>query len=74
LEIVATLSPSRSISTRGRRRIDDSIVSAHYIGLHDPPDGPDGVQISGDLTPQMARELAAILHTGPLPAALSPTG
>jgi preprotein translocase subunit SecD len=51
-----------------------AIVSVRYVSPHDPPDGLDAVQISGDLTPQTAPELAAILQSGPLPAARPRTG
>jgi SecD/SecF fusion protein len=55
--------------------IDDQIVSDPYIDHRQAPDGIDGAggaQISGGLTTQTARQLAAILSTGPLPATLSP--
>jgi preprotein translocase subunit SecD len=55
--------------------IDDRIVSVPFIHFREVPDGidgADGMQISGDLTPQTARRLATILDTGPLPATLVP--
>jgi SecD/SecF fusion protein len=55
--------------------VDDQIVSVPYINFHISPDGIDGAegtQIAGDLTPETARELAAILNSGPLPAPLQP--
>ena len=58
--------------------LDDRIVSLPYINHRENPNGIDGaagMQISGDLTPQTARYLAAILSAGPLPATLvSPGG
>ena len=53
--------------------IDDRIVSLPFIGFREAPDGIDGsagTQIAGGLTPETARLTAAILGTGPLPAAL----
>jgi SecD/SecF fusion protein len=55
--------------------VDDQIVSVPYINFHISPDGIDGAegtQIAGDLTPETARELAAILNSGPLPALVQP--
>ena len=55
--------------------IDDRIVSVPYINYRDNPDGIDGVsgaQISGDMTAQTARWIAAMLDSGPLPAELLP--
>jgi SecD/SecF fusion protein len=54
--------------------IDDRIVAAPYIDFRAAPDGLDGstgAMIEGGLTPDVARRTAAILSTGPLPAALS---
>jgi hypothetical protein len=45
-----------------------------YINFREAPDGIDGArgsQISGGLTQQTARQIAAIVSTGPLPATLS---
>ena len=58
--------------------IDDRIVSVPYVNFDMAPNGIDGadgaqiqgVQIQGGLTPETARQTAAILGTGPLPAAL----
>ena len=58
--------------------IDDRIVSVPYVNFEMAPNGIDGadgaqiqgVQIQGGLTPETARQTAAILSTGPLPAAL----
>ena len=58
--------------------IDDRIVSVPYVNFEMAPNGIDGadgaqiqgVQIQGGLTPETARQTAAILGTGPLPAAL----
>ena len=54
--------------------IDDRIVSVPYLNFRDGA-GRDrrrdgGAQIQGGLTPETARQTAAILSTGPLPAAL----
>jgi len=58
--------------------IDDRIVATPQIDFRDSPDGIDGrtgAQIQGGLTSKAARQIAAVLTTGPLPAALStPTG
>jgi ParB-like chromosome segregation protein Spo0J len=58
--------------------IDDQIVAVPYIDFRAAADGIDGstgAQIEGGLTPLTARRTAAILSSGPLPAALSnPTG
>jgi preprotein translocase subunit SecD len=54
--------------------VDDRLLSLPFIDPRVAPDGLDGAagaQISGDLTPQAARRLAAILHSGPLPADLT---
>jgi preprotein translocase subunit SecD len=54
--------------------IDDRIVSAPFIDFREAPNGLDcsaGAQISNELTPRAARQLANILTTGPLPATLS---
>jgi preprotein translocase subunit SecD len=53
--------------------IDDRIVNVPYINFRMAPngiDGADGVYIVGNLTPETARQTAAIVSTGPLPAAL----
>lgn len=53
--------------------IDDRIVSVPFINFRVVPDGidgADGAQIAGRLTPETARQSAAIVSTGPLPAAL----
>jgi preprotein translocase subunit SecD len=50
---------------------DDRLVSVPYINWREAPDGLDGpLQIAGGLTTQSARQLAAILNAGPLPAKL----
>jgi len=57
--------------------LDNHIVSAPFIDFQQTPDGIDGregAQIQGDLSSERARQLAAILDTGPLPATLEPTG
>ena len=57
--------------------VDDRIVSVPYIDFRQAPDGIDGatgVQISGGLTPETARQLAALLSAGPLAAPLEPVG
>ena len=54
--------------------IDDRIASTPFIdGRMNPEgiDGADGAQIAGDFTPETARQLAAILNSGPLPGTLS---
>jgi hypothetical protein len=53
--------------------LDDQIVSLPFIDFRQAPDGIDGsagTQISGGLTPQTARQTAALLSAGPLPADL----
>lgn len=55
--------------------LDDEIASVPYIDYRQAPDGIDGsggVQISGGMTPESARQIAAILNTGPMPATLVP--
>ena len=55
--------------------LDDRIVSVPFIDFRQAPDGIDGaaaMQISGDLTPETARRVAALLNAGPLPADLVP--
>jgi preprotein translocase subunit SecD len=57
--------------------IDDRIVSVPFIDFRQAPDGIDGsagAQISGGLTPETARRLAALLSAGPLAANLVPAG
>jgi preprotein translocase subunit SecD len=57
--------------------LDDRIVSVPFINFRAVPDGIDGrrgAQISGGFTPDGARQTAAILDTGPLPARLEPVG
>jgi preprotein translocase subunit SecD len=53
--------------------IDDRIVNVPFIDFRVVPngiDGAEGAQIMGGLTPETARQTAAIVSTGPLPAAL----
>jgi preprotein translocase subunit SecD len=55
--------------------VDDRIVSVPYIDHRQAPNGISGVeavQISSGLTPDTARQLAALLSAGPLAAALEP--
>jgi len=57
--------------------VDDRIVSVPFIDFRQVPDGIDGatgMQISGGLTPETARQLAALLSAGPLNAPLQPAG
>ncbi len=57
--------------------VDDRIMSVPYIDFRQSPDGIDGatgVHISGGLTEETARRLAALLNTGPLPASLEREG
>jgi preprotein translocase subunit SecD len=78
---------TRELAHRGGNRIeeaqhlaiviDDRIAGVPYIDARQAPNGIDGldaVQISGGLTPQTARRLAALLSAGPLAAPLSPAG
>jgi preprotein translocase subunit SecD len=56
--------------------IDDQIVAMPFMDYDFRPASdsiinPKRAQIQGNLTPQTARRIAAILSTGPLPAALS---
>jgi SecD/SecF fusion protein len=55
--------------------LDDELAAVPYIDYRQAPDGIDGssgVQISGGLTPDRARQVATILSTGPMPATLVP--
>jgi preprotein translocase subunit SecD len=55
--------------------VDDRIASVPFIDFRQNPDGIDGasgIQISGDLTRESARQLAALLSAGPLPASFEP--
>ena len=57
--------------------IDDRIMSVPFIDFRQTPDGLDGaagMQIQGGLTPDTARQLAAVLSAGPLAADLEPGG
>ena len=57
--------------------VDDRIVSVPFIDFRETPDGIDGaagMQIQGDLTPETARRLAALLSAGPLAAGLEREG
>ena len=57
--------------------VDDRIVSVPFFDFRQAPDGIDGgagVQIAGDLTPETARRLAALLSAGPLAADLEREG
>lgn len=54
--------------------VDGRVTALPYINFQEAPDGVDGeggAQISGGLTLQSARELAAVLDSGPLPGALA---
>ncbi|MCA1699179.1 MAG: hypothetical protein LC790_09885, partial [Actinobacteria bacterium] len=73
---------TRTLAHRGRSAsadqhfaivIDDKIVAVPRIDAQMAPNGLDGatpVQISGGLSPDDAARLAAVLDSGPLPAAL----
>jgi preprotein translocase subunit SecD len=55
--------------------LDDEVESVPFINYQEAPDGIDGragVQIQGGLTLDRARELAAVLNSGPMPATLEP--
>ncbi len=55
--------------------VDGRVTALPFINFQEVPDGIDGesgTQISGDFTLQSARELAAVLDSGPLPGALAP--
>ena len=55
--------------------VDGRVTALPYINYEQAPDGIDGAsgaQISGDFTLQTARELAAVLDSGPLPSTLAP--
>ena len=57
--------------------VDDRIASVPFIDFRQNPEGIDGatgMQISGDLTRESARQLAALLSAGPLPASFEPAG
>jgi preprotein translocase subunit SecD len=74
---------TRQVAQRGADReanqhlaivIDDRIVAAPFIDYRQAPTGLDpvnGVQISGGFTTETARQTAALLSAGPLPAELS---
>jgi preprotein translocase subunit SecD len=54
--------------------VDGRVASLPFIDYAEVPDGIDGevgAQISGGLTRQAARELAAVLDSGPLPGELA---
>lgn len=54
--------------------LDDRILATPFVDSRESPDGLDGAAgayIQGELTEQAARDLAATLSTGPLPAALT---
>ena len=54
--------------------VDGRVTALPYINFQEAPDGIDGeggAQISGGLTLQSARALAAVLDSGPLPGALA---
>jgi preprotein translocase subunit SecD len=53
--------------------IDDRIANVPYINFRVVPngiDGAEGAQIVGGMTPEAARQTAAVINSGPLPAAL----
>ena len=55
--------------------IDGQIMSLPYIDWRQAPDGIDGAagfQISGAMTPEQAKQLAAILSGGPIPMVIKP--
>ena len=55
--------------------LDNRIVSTPYIDFRQAPDGiddVDGMHISGGMTTRTARQTAALLIAGPLPADLVP--
>ena len=55
--------------------VDDRIVAVPFIDYRQAPDGIDGAggaQITGGLTTETARWMAAMLDSGPLPAELLP--
>ena len=57
--------------------VDDQIVSVPHVDFRKAPNGIDGsagVQIQGGLTPETARQLAALLSAGPLAADLQRAG
>jgi preprotein translocase subunit SecD len=57
--------------------VDDRLVSAPFIDFRQAPNGlrgSAGVEIQGGLTPETARQLAALLDAGPLAADLEPGG
>jgi preprotein translocase subunit SecD len=55
--------------------LDDELASLPYVNYQEAPDGIDpsgGVVVGSDLTPERAREITAILSTGPVPASIEP--
>lgn len=55
--------------------VDDRVTALPFINYEDAPDGIDGesgAQLTGGLTLQTARELAAVLDSGPIAGTLSP--
>jgi preprotein translocase subunit SecD len=75
---------TRRVAQRGADRgsnqhlaivIDDRIVAVPFIDYREAPDGlsgSNGLQIAGGLTEQTARDTAAVLDSGPLPADVRP--
>ena len=56
--------------------LDDRLMALPYINYQQAPDGidgRDGVQIEGGLTPERARQIAAIITSGPMPALVTPS-
>ena len=55
--------------------LDDELAALPYVNFQEAPDGidgSDGLPIEGDLTTERARDITAILATGPMPADLEP--
>jgi preprotein translocase subunit SecD len=76
---------TRELARRGAERgarqhlaivLDDRIVAVPFIDYRESPEGIDGpgALISGGLSPESVRRIAAILDSGPLPADLLPAG
>jgi hypothetical protein len=73
---------TRTVSQRGKQlgepqhfaiAVDGRVYSEPYIDWRYAPngiDGSEGMHISGNFTPAQARELAAVLDSGPLPGKL----
>ena len=68
-------SHGREVGGTYRVILDDRLLSVPFINFQEAPDGIDGAtgsQIQGGLSGERARQIAAILDSGPMPASLVP--